>query len=92
MQYLDDRQITHLICVRLKHLLSDFWGGVLGLLPVVSLYRRPKTAPRKVTIANVLGEHRLDEQSGGALIFSNSTAAILEESVNFNVGGWGACV
>ena len=23
---LDDRQITHLICVRLKHLLYDFWG------------------------------------------------------------------
>ena len=33
----DDRQITHLICVRLKHLLYDFLGGVLGLLPVVSL-------------------------------------------------------
>ena len=33
----DDRQITHLICVRLKHLLYDFGGGVLGLLPVVSL-------------------------------------------------------
>ena len=24
---LDYRQITHLICVRLKHLLYDFWGG-----------------------------------------------------------------
>ena len=33
----DDRQITHLICVRLKHLLYDLWGGALGLLPVVSL-------------------------------------------------------
>ena len=32
---LDDRQITHLICVRLKHLLYDFLGGVLGPLPVV---------------------------------------------------------
>ena len=32
---LDDRQITHLICVRLRHLLYDFLGGVLGLLPVV---------------------------------------------------------
>ena len=31
----DDRQITHLICVRLKHLLYDFFGGVLGLLPAV---------------------------------------------------------
>ena len=34
---LDDRQTTHLICVRLKHLLYDFFGGVLGLLPVVFL-------------------------------------------------------
>ena len=32
----DDRQITHLICVRLKHLLYDFLGGVLGP-PVVFL-------------------------------------------------------
>ena len=34
---LDDRQITHLICVRLKHFLYDFWGGVWGLLLVVFL-------------------------------------------------------
>ena len=27
--HLDARQITHLICVRLKHLLYDFLGGVL---------------------------------------------------------------
>ena len=35
----DDRLITHLICVRLKHLLYDFWGGggVLSILPVVFL-------------------------------------------------------
>ena len=32
---LDDSQIAHLICVRLKHLLYDFWAGVVGLLPVV---------------------------------------------------------
>ena len=32
---LDDPQITHLICVRLKHLLYDFLGGILGLLPIV---------------------------------------------------------
>ena len=44
----DDRQITHLICVSLKHLLYDFVGGVLGLLPVVFLYKRPKTPPEKV--------------------------------------------
>ena len=27
---LDDRQITHLICVRLRHLLYDFFRGCLG--------------------------------------------------------------
>ena len=32
MTNLDDRKITHLICVRLRHLLYDFLGGVLGLL------------------------------------------------------------
>ena len=34
---IDDGQITQLICVRLRHLLYDFLGGVLGLLPVVFL-------------------------------------------------------
>ena len=34
---LDDRQITHLICVCLKHLLCDLLGGVSGLLLVVFL-------------------------------------------------------
>ena len=34
---LDDRQITHLICARLKHDLYDFFRGVLGLLPVLFL-------------------------------------------------------
>ena len=61
---LDDRQITHLICVRLKHFLYDFLGGVWGLLPVVFLYKRHKTPP-KSHIDNVLGGHRIDEQSGG---------------------------
>ena len=42
---LDNRQITHLICVRLKHLLYDLLGGVLGLLPVLFLYKRPTTPP-----------------------------------------------
>ena len=28
----DDRQITHLICVRLKHLLYGFFRGALGHL------------------------------------------------------------
>ena len=57
---LDDRQITHLICARPKHLLYDFLGGVLGLLPVVSLIQKAQT-PLKSHIANVLGGHRLDE-------------------------------
>ena len=45
--YLDDRQITHLICVRLKHLLYDFLGGVSGLLPVVSYIKCPKHPLKK---------------------------------------------
>ena len=34
---IDERQITHLICARLKYDLYDFFRGVLGLLPVLSL-------------------------------------------------------
>ena len=34
---LDDRQITHLICARLKDDRYDFFRGVLGLLPVLFL-------------------------------------------------------
>ena len=41
----DDRQITHLICVRLKHLLYDFLGGVWGLLPVVFLISKAQNTP-----------------------------------------------
>ena len=43
MMTLDESQITHLICVRLKHLPYDFLGGGggLGLLPVVFLYTVP---------------------------------------------------
>ena len=33
----DERQITHLICARLKYDLYDFFRGVLGLLPVLFL-------------------------------------------------------
>ena len=42
---LEDRQITHLICVRLKHVLYDFLGGVLGLLPVVFLFTETQNTP-----------------------------------------------
>ena len=55
---LDDRQITHLICVCLKLLLSDFLGGVLGLLPVVFLLLKAQNTPYKSPLANVLGGHR----------------------------------
>ena len=58
---LDDRQITHLICVCLKHLLKDFLGGVLGLLPVVFLIYKALNTPQKSHIAHVLGGRRLDE-------------------------------
>ena len=34
-QLLDERQIIHLICARLKYDLYDFCRGVLGLLPVL---------------------------------------------------------
>ena len=34
---LDERQITHLICARLKYDLYDFFRGVLDLLPVLFL-------------------------------------------------------
>ena len=57
----DDRQITHLICVRLRHLLYDFLGGVLDLFYRRKIPgRRPKTPP-KSHIALFLGGHRLDE-------------------------------
>ena len=53
---LDDRQITHL---RLRHLLYDFLGGVLGLLPLVFLNRKEaQNTPLNNHIANVLGGHR----------------------------------
>ena len=30
LKVIDDRQITHLICVRLKHFLYDFFRGCFG--------------------------------------------------------------
>ena len=43
LSLLDERQITHLICARLKYDLYDFFRGVLGLLPVFSCIKSPKT-------------------------------------------------
>ena len=57
---LDDRQITHLICVRLKHLLYDFSRGCYGPLYKKQQEGGPKH-PQKSHIANVLDGHRLDE-------------------------------
>ena len=59
---LDDRQITHLSCVRLKKLLlyMIFFGGVWGLLYKKQQEGGPKHPP-KSHIANALGGHRLDE-------------------------------
>ena len=37
LNFIDERQITHLIRVRLKYDLYDFFRGVLGLLPVLFL-------------------------------------------------------
>ena len=54
---LDDRQITHLICVRLRHLLYDFSRGCFGPFKQEG---GPKHPP-KSHVANVLGGHRLDE-------------------------------
>ena len=56
----DDDQITHLVCVRLKHLLYDFFRGVLGLLYKKQQEGGPKHPPKSL-LANVLGGYRLDE-------------------------------
>ena len=58
---LDERQITHLICARLKYDLYDFFGGCFGAFYTRKRKgSRPKT-PRKSHIDHILGGHRLDE-------------------------------
>ena len=58
---LDIRQITHLICVHLRHLLYDIFRGCFGAFYIwKTTGRRPKTPP-KSQIVKVLGGHRLDE-------------------------------
>ena len=48
LKTLDDRQITHLICVRLRHLLYDFFGGVFcAFYKRETTGRRRQTAPKK---------------------------------------------
>ena len=41
----DERQITHLICARLKYDLYDFFSRVLGLLPVLFLVLKAPKHP-----------------------------------------------
>ena len=62
---IDDRQITHLICVRLKRLLCDVFGRCLGPPSCCFSFIQGPKHPLKSHIANVLGGHRLDEKSGG---------------------------
>ena len=62
---IDDRQITHLMRVRLKHLLYEFWGVFWASFLLFFVCKKGAKPPLKSHIANVLGEHRLDEQSGG---------------------------
>ena len=57
----DDRQITHLICARLKYDLYDFSRGVLG--PFVQ-EKEQEAGPKhtqKSHIGHILGGHKLDE-------------------------------
>ena len=61
MAKLDDHQITHLICVRLKHLLKDLFGRVLGLEKRKNNRKEAQNTAQKVNFANVLGGHGLDE-------------------------------
>ena len=65
---LEDRQITHLICVRLKHLQYDFLGGCFGPPSCCFLlYKSPKH-PLRNHLESVLSGHRLDESSSGRLL------------------------
>ena len=58
---LDERQITHLICARLKYDLYDFFRGCFGAFYTRERAgSRPKTA-LKSHIDHILGGHRLDE-------------------------------
>ena len=58
---LDDRQITHLICVCLRHFLHDFFRGRFGPFIQGKQQEGGPKHPLKSHIAKVLGGHRLDE-------------------------------
>ena len=61
MVLLDNRQITHLICVRLRNLLYDFLRGVHWAIYIRKQQEGGPKHPPKSHIANFLGGHRLDE-------------------------------
>ena len=59
---LDERQITHLICARLKYDLYDFFRGRFGPASCsFSCIKGPKNVLWKSHIDHILGGHRLDE-------------------------------
>ena len=60
-EQLDERQITHLICARLKYDLYDFFRAVWACFLLFFLYKRPQNTPSKSHIDHILGGHRLDE-------------------------------
>ena len=65
---IDDRQITHLICVcPKKHLLYDFLRGVLGYFCKKQQQEGGPKHPLKSHRENILGGHISDEKSGGRL-------------------------
>ena len=55
---LDDRPITHLICVHLRLLLYDFFRGSFGPFILAKQQEGGPKRPPKSHIANVLGGHR----------------------------------
>ena len=58
---LDERQIIHLICARLKYDLYDFFRGVLGPLYKKKNRKQAQKHPYKSQKDHFLAGHRLDE-------------------------------
>ena len=54
-ELIDERQITHLICARLKYDLYDFFRAVWGLLPALFLVKKaPKHPLKKSNVDHIL--------------------------------------
>ena len=58
---IDERQITHLICARLKYDLYDFFRGCFGAFIQEKEQEAGPKQPQKSHIDHILGGHRLDE-------------------------------